>query len=67
MVMEEQTEVIGVRVTKKLKKLIDKYLEMDAHLSYGDFFRDAAREKIQKDAPELYKMLFKRGEKKDAP
>jgi len=62
--MEEPTEVIGVRVTHRMKEMIDKYLALDSHLSYGDFMRDAAREKIQKDAPDLYKQQFDKEKKK---
>ena len=46
-----------------MKRLIDEFLERDAHISYGDLFRDAVREKIQREAPELYEKLFKSRER----
>jgi len=30
-------------------------------MNESEFYRDAAREKIQHDAPELYKKLFEKG------
>jgi len=41
---------------------MQKYVERDAHLNESDFIRDAIREKIQKEAPDLYKQLFKEKE-----
>lgn len=59
--MEVETEVLSVRVTKPLAKLVEKYLVLDAHMNKSDFVRDAIREKIKKDAPWLYeKMLGKK-------
>ncbi|MHA1631367.1 MAG: hypothetical protein ACTSXC_00915 [Candidatus Freyarchaeota archaeon] len=49
---------IGVRVPKTLKELIRKVVERDTHLNEADFVRDAIREKIQRDALELYRQLF---------
>ena len=37
---------------------MEKYIELDAHVTESDFVREAIREKIQRDAPELYKKLF---------
>jgi len=52
----------GVRITFRapitLRDLVKKYISLDAHMNESDFYRDAAREKIQHDAPELYKKLF---------
>ena len=57
--MEKRDAYIGVRVPKRLKELIQKVVQLDAHLNEADFVRDAIREKIQREAPELYKQLFK--------
>jgi len=54
-----ETIVIATRVTKNLHKLIEKYIELDTHVSNAEFFRDAIREKIRRDAPHLYAQLFK--------
>ncbi|RLG99747.1 hypothetical protein DRO19_01510 [Candidatus Bathyarchaeota archaeon] len=57
--MEKRDAYIGVRVPKRLKELIQKVVQLDAHLNEADFVRDAIREKIQREAPELYRQLFK--------
>jgi len=58
---KNQTASIGVRVTFNMKNLMDRFLEMDTHISYGDLIRDAVREKIRRDAPELYAEMFEVG------
>ena len=57
--MEKRKDAfVAARVPKTLKELIQKIVSLDAHLNEADFVRDAIREKIQRDAPELYKQLF---------
>jgi Arc/MetJ-type ribon-helix-helix transcriptional regulator len=55
---QEKTRVVSCRVTERFAKLIEKYCQCDAHVNPADFVRDALREKMQKDAPELYRQLF---------
>ena len=45
--------VITTRVTEPFAKIIEEYMQRDAHVSPADLFRDALREKIKKDAPDL--------------
>jgi len=60
--MEKQKDaVIAARIPKTLKDLILRIIQIDAHINESDFVRDALREKVQRDAPELYRQLF-RGE-----
>jgi len=54
----ERTKVVATRVTPNLARLIEEYCRRDAHVNPADFIRDAIREKIQRDAPKLYKKLF---------
>lgn len=49
---------ITFRVTKTLADLVKKFVQLDCHMNESDFYRDAAREKIQREAPELYRQLF---------
>jgi len=35
-----------------------EYIDLDAHKDLSELTRDALREKIQRDAPELYRDLF---------
>jgi len=51
---------LNVRIPSTLKTLIAKYLECDCHTNTSEFTRDALREKLAKDAPELYAQLFVR-------
>lgn len=49
---------LTARVPTMLKRLIDIYLKKDAHINQSDLIRDALREKIQRDAPHLYREIF---------
>jgi metal-responsive CopG/Arc/MetJ family transcriptional regulator len=55
---------LNIRVPQTLKKLMKEYIELDAHKDLSELTRDALREKIQRDAPHLYKNLFKEGTQK---
>lgn len=61
MQMENQLVHLRVRIPQRLKELMQRYVEIDAHVNESDLTRDAIREKIQRDAPELYRELIKRG------
>ncbi len=56
--MAEKDVRITFRVPLTLRDLVKEYVELDAHMNESDFYRDAAREKVQRDAPALYKKLF---------
>lgn len=49
--MEEKNVNISIVVTPSLKKILDLIVNKDTHISYGDFFRDAARDKIRREYP----------------
>ena len=55
---------LRVRVPPNLKELMYSYIQLDTHKDISELTRDAIREKIRKDAPELYAELFKQ---KEAP
>jgi hypothetical protein len=42
-----------------------KFVALDCHLNESDLIRDSIREKIQRDAPELYSQLFAEALKMD--
>jgi Arc/MetJ-type ribon-helix-helix transcriptional regulator len=54
-----ENPIVSARVTKQLRVVMNEYLKFDAHVSEGDFIRDAIREKIERDAPELFKKMFR--------
>ena len=53
-----ETTVLSCRVSKRFADLVKEYCRLDMHLNPADLLRDAVREKIEKDAPDLYKKLF---------
>lgn len=53
---------IGVRLPPRLLALLQEYLKRDCHLSAADFAREAIREKLRREAPELFDQLFKPSE-----
>ena len=58
--MEKQTKVVATRVTQQFAQVIDEYCRQDAYINCADLIREALREKLQRDAPELYKHFLRR-------
>jgi len=56
---KKETDVIGVVIPKAMRKILQRHIERDMHLNLSDFVREAIREKLQREAPDLYKQLFK--------
>jgi Arc/MetJ-type ribon-helix-helix transcriptional regulator len=56
---EDELEVVSVRVSRSLYRLMMKYIEVDTHATLSDFLRDAIREKLKRDAPWLYAEMIK--------
>ena len=57
--MAENLVALNVRVPRTLKELIKEYVSLNTHKDISEFIRDAIREKIHRDAPHLYKKIFK--------
>ena len=57
---KEKLTALNVKVPQNLKELMRKYVALDAHKDISELTRDALREKIKRDAPELYADLFRR-------
>lgn len=55
---EKKETIIAFRAPRVLKELVKKFVELDMHMSPSDFYRDAARNKIRQDAPDLYRQFF---------
>lgn len=53
-----KTKVVATRVTCRTSELIDEFCRRDGHVNVADFVRDAIREKLQREAPELYRRFF---------
>jgi Arc/MetJ-type ribon-helix-helix transcriptional regulator len=57
------TKVISTRVTERFTELLKQYCRQDAYINCSDLIRDALREIIRRDAPDLYNELLE-GDKK---
>jgi len=57
--METKTKVVSCRLPEKLAELLKRYCEADMHVNPADFIRDAIREKLERDFPEIRKFLLK--------
>ncbi len=51
--VKHKTKVIATRVTQQYAQLIEEYTRKEAYLNCADFVRDALRDKLARDAPEL--------------
>lgn len=60
--MSRKDVQISTRIPAPLKQLMQKYVERDTHLNESEFIRDAIRQKIERDAPDLYKEVFQTAE-----
>ncbi|RLI82363.1 hypothetical protein DRP04_04130 [Archaeoglobales archaeon] len=54
---------LNVKIPTTLKQLLLQYVKRDLHTNISEFTREAIREKLRKDAPELYRQLFKEAQK----
>jgi len=52
-------KTVSTRITEPLARAIEEYLQIGVHVSPADFIRDAIREKLKKDAPELYQKILR--------
>ena len=57
--MDEKEARVIARVPAALKQLMQKFIFRNLYLNESDLIRDAIREKIQREAPNLYSQLFK--------
>ena len=64
MAVKKDVEVITVRMPRSLIELINKYILVDTHQNRSEFIRDAVREKIRRDFPELFKELLNKESRK---
>jgi hypothetical protein len=55
---EEKLVQFNIRIPRTLKQLMKEYVNLDTHKDLSEFARDALREKIHRDAPNLYTELF---------
>jgi len=51
-------KVMSTRITESLARVVEEYLRIDAHVGPADLLRDALREKLKRDVPDLYKTMY---------
>jgi len=56
--MKNETDVVPARITLRLAELIEEFCGRDAYLNLADFIRDAIRDRLQREALELYTRFF---------
>ena len=56
--MSKNEVKISVRMPRTLKRLMAEFVARDCHINESDLIRDSIREKISRDAPQLYRQLF---------
>jgi len=56
--MKNETKTVSTRVTLQLFVLIEEFCRSSAYLNIADFMRCAVKEKLQREAPGLYRQLF---------
>jgi len=59
--MERRVEVVSAKVPASLRAMMEEFVRRDAHLNISDLIRDAVREKILREAPDLYKEYLTQG------
>ena len=64
--MKKELINLNVKIPKTLRELIERYVKCDLHTNMSEFTRDALREKLVKDAPELAQQLFRETSEKGA-
>lgn len=55
---KKKTKVIATRVTERYAQVLEEFARKDAYINCADLLRDALREKLQRDAPDLCKTFL---------
>lgn len=49
-----------VRFPRTLRDVLDAHVRRDTHMNWSEFVRDAVREKLMREAPDLYESLVRK-------
>jgi len=55
---EKNDVIVAARIPRTLRQLMQEFIKRSAHMGFSELIRDAVREKIQREVPELYARLF---------
>lgn len=56
-VVGESEVYLTARVPSKLRDILIAHVARDTHMHASEFIREAIREKLQQEAPDLYRLL----------
>lgn len=51
---ERWYDFVGIKIPKTLCAAMDAYISSDTHATRSEFIRNAMREKLQRDRPDLF-------------
>jgi len=57
--IKKENVYVTVRMPKTLAELIDRYVLANTHQNRSEFIRDAIREKIRREYPDLFNEILK--------
>ncbi len=57
--MAETDVFVTARVPLKLREILRAHVSRDTHMNESEFVREAVREKLQREAPDLYEKLVR--------
>lgn len=57
--MAESEVYITARVPRKLREILKAHVLRDTHMNESEFVREAVREKLQREAADLYELLVR--------
>ena len=57
--MAEVDVFVSARVPAKLRQILRAHVGRDTHMNESEFVREAVREKLQREAPDLYQKLVR--------
>ena len=58
---KREVSTVNFKLPKTLKEVVKKFIHLDTHMNESDFYRAAAREKVEREAPRLLDELFEAG------
>jgi len=57
--MSDVDVFVTARVPLKLREILRAHVSRDTHMNESEFVREAVREKLQREAPDLYEKLVR--------
>lgn len=55
---DEWYDFLGVKLPKRLMEAMDEYIRRDTHATRSEFVRNAIREKLNRETPDIIKKIL---------